>query len=71
MQMLIWGGTVVVLLGLAGLIWCMIKVAAAKRENLDDAALRDRIAAILPVNLGSLFICAIGLMLVVVGIALG
>lgn len=71
MQMLIWGGTVVVLLGLAGLIWCMIKVAAAKRENLDDAALRDRIAAILPVNLGSLFICAIGLMMVVVGIALG
>lgn len=71
MQMLIWSGAVVVLVGLAGLIWCILKVAAARRENLSDDALRQRLGALVPVNLGSLFVCAIGLMMVVIGIALG
>ncbi|WP_137700016.1 hypothetical protein [Marimonas lutisalis] len=71
MQILIWGGAAVTLAGIAGLMWCILQVAAAKRENLEEDALRVRLARLVPVNLGALFVSAIGLMMVVIGIALG
>ncbi|UYV35899.1 hypothetical protein N4R57_12640 [Rhodobacteraceae bacterium D3-12] len=71
MQFLIWGGALVTLLGIAALVYVGAKVASARRENLDDAALRARIQRLLPVNLAALFISAIGLMMVVLGIVLG
>lgn len=71
MQLLIWGGALVTLLGIAGLLYVGVKIAAARREGLDDTALRARIQKLLPVNLASLFVSAIGLMMVVIGITLG
>ena len=70
MEILIWGGALVTLLGVAGLLFVGIKVAAAKRDNLDDDALRARIQKLVPVNLAALFVSAIGLMMVVIGLAL-
>lgn len=70
MEILIWGGALVTLLGVAGLLFVGIKVAAAKRDNLDDEALRARIQKLVPVNLAALFVSAIGLMMVVIGLAL-
>ena len=70
MQLLIWGGALVTLLGIAGLLYVGVKVASARREGLDDTALRARIQKLLPVNLASLFVSAIGLMMVVMGITL-
>jgi len=70
MDVLIWSGAAVTLLGLAGLIWCIARIAAAKRAGLDDAALRARLQKVVALNLGALLVSAIGLMMVVVGIFL-
>ncbi|MFL4471564.1 hypothetical protein ACERZ8_17390 [Tateyamaria armeniaca] len=68
---LIWAGTALSLLGLAGLVWCILKVWRARRAGLEDAEMRAVMARVLPLNLGALFVSVIGLMLVVVGIFLG
>ncbi len=70
MQFLIWGGALVTLLGVAGLMFVGLKVGSAKRETSNDEALRARIQGLVPLNLAALFISAIGLMMVVIGIVL-
>lgn len=69
-DVLIWGGATVSLIGLLGLIWCILKVARAKRRNLEEEELRAEVQAVLPMNLGALFLSVIGLMMVVVGVIL-
>ena len=71
MQNLIWIGAIVTLLGLAGLIWCIFTVQKARRAGLDDDAMKARLQKVVAVNMGALFLSAIGLMMVVVGILLG
>lgn len=71
MEFLVWIGAVISLVGLAGLIWCILRVAKAKRRTSDDTALRDEVRAVLPWNLGSLLLSAFGLMLVTLGVLLG
>jgi hypothetical protein len=71
MQGLIWSGAVVSVVGLSGLIWCIFKVAAAKRANLSDDDLRDAVKRVVPINLGALFLSVIGLMMVIFGVFLG
>lgn len=70
MQFLIWIGAGVTLIGLLGLAWCIVRAAAAKRENLSDEAMRARLARLVPINLASLLLSAIGLMIVIIGIFL-
>lgn len=70
MEYLIWLGACVTLVGLAGLIWCILKVQRARRQGLDDAGLKAEIQKVVALNLGALFLSAIGLMMVVVGILL-
>jgi len=69
-DMLIWGGASLSLAGLAGLIWCIIFVARARRAKLPEEELRDKLKKALPLNLASLFLSVIGLMLVILGIFL-
>ena len=71
MDWLIWGGALVSLVGLAGLIWCIVKVWRARKAGLDDDTLREEIRKVVPLNTGALFLSVLGLMLVVVGILLG
>lgn len=71
MDILIWAGAGLSLLGLAGLVWSIVRVAAARRAITDDAALRAAIQAVLPYNLAALFLSVFGLMLVIIGIFLG
>ncbi len=70
MEILIWCGAVISLLGLCGLIWCVIRVWRARRAGLDDSAMRAVLSKVLPVNTGALFLSVIGLMVVVLGIML-
>jgi hypothetical protein len=67
----IWTGAAISLLGLVGLIWCIISVSRAKRARLDDEAMRQVLKSAIPLNLGALFLSVIGLMMVIVGIFLG
>jgi len=71
MEIMVWGGAAVSLAGLAGLFWCIVKVWHARRAGLSDADLRAAVQAVLPLNLGALFLSVLGLMMVVAGILLG
>jgi len=70
-ELLIWAGAAVSLLGLFGLIWCIVRVSRAKRANLGEDEMRALLQSVLPLNLGALFLSVIGLMMVVTGILLG
>ncbi|WP_299354685.1 hypothetical protein [uncultured Shimia sp.] len=71
MDWLIWGGALVSLLGLAGLILSIVKVAKARKAGLSDEDLRAAVQKVVPLNMGSLFLSVIGLMMVILGIFLG
>ncbi len=69
MEWVIWVGAGVSLLGLGGLVYCIKRVWSAKKEGLDDDALKDVLRKVVPINTGSLFLSIFGLMIVVIGIA--
>lgn len=71
MEIVVWSGAALSVIGLVGIVYSIIAVARAKRAALPDAELRARISKILPVNLIALFVSVIGLMAVIVGIMLG
>ena len=71
MTSLIWIGAALAIIGMVGVLFSMIMVARAKRQNLSDEDLRAQITKMIPVNLGTLFVAMIGLMMVVVGVMLG
>ncbi|MFY0311687.1 hypothetical protein ACFMBG_17490 [Leisingera sp. D0M16] len=70
-DLIVWTGAALSVAGLLGLVWCIIKVARARRRKLDDDALRAVVQSVLPYNLGALLLSVLGLMLVMVGIFLG
>ena len=69
-DVVIWMGALVSGIGLIGLIWCIVRVARAKRAGLSPDELRAAVQAVLPLNMGAMFLSVIGLMMVVVGIIL-
>ena len=71
MQGLIWAGSAVTLIGLAGLGICVLQAVRARRSGLDDDAMRAALQKVVTLNLSALGLSALGLMLVVTGIALG
>ncbi|VAV99179.1 hypothetical protein MNBD_ALPHA07-1266 [hydrothermal vent metagenome] len=71
MEILIGIGALVSLLGLAGLIWCIMTVWKARKAGLEGDALRAVVQKVVPVNSGALFLSVIGLMMVVLGVILG
>ena len=70
MDILIWIGAAVTVLGFVGVVWSIVLVVRARRAGLDDAGLRQRLQGALPVNLGALLLSMLGLMLVVLGVVL-
>lgn len=70
-EVMVWAGAALSLVGVGGLVWCILQVAKAKRAGLEDDALRATIQRVLPLNLAALFVSVLGLMLVVVGVLLG
>ena len=69
-EVMIWAGAALSMVGLAGLVWCILRVARARRAGLKDDALRAVLQSVIPMNMGALFLSVIGLMLVVIGIIL-
>jgi uncharacterized alpha/beta hydrolase family protein len=70
MELLIWIGSILSILGLIGLFWCIKTVLTAKKNATSDEQLRDSLQKIVPLNMAALFLSAIGLMLVILGIIL-
>jgi hypothetical protein len=69
-DLLIWGGTLISLAGLVGLVMCIIYVARARKAQLAEQDMRALLQKALPLNMGALFLSVIGLMLVILGIFL-
>ncbi|MBL6856763.1 MAG: hypothetical protein ISQ88_10370 [Rhodobacteraceae bacterium] len=70
MDFLIILGTVVTLIGLGVLIWCILMVASARRNIKDDVQMRERLQKMAAINMLALFLSFIGLMIVVIGVIL-
>ena len=70
MDFLIVLGTVVTLIGLGVLIWCILMVASARRNIKDDVQMRERLQKMAAINMLALFLSFIGLMIVVIGVIL-
>ena len=70
MEILIWIGSILSLLGLVGLLWCIKTVLRAKKAAVSEAELRMNLQKVVPFNMAALFLSAIGLMLVILGIML-
>lgn len=70
MTWLIWLGALVSLLGLAGLIYCIIAVMQARRQGLDDDTMKARLQKFVALNMAAMGVSAIGLMMVIMGIVL-
>ena len=68
MLILIWGGALLSVFGLIGLLFSMYKVAKAKKYSTSDQELRESIKAAMPLNLASLFVSVLGLMSVIIGV---
>lgn len=68
MQLLIWGGAVVVMLGLAGLMYCAAQ--SLKAKHLPEAAARAVMQKVVVWNLAAMGVSVLGLMTVVMGLVL-
>ena len=70
MDLLIWIGSILSILGLIGLLWCIKTVIKAKKLADSDEELRTSLQKVVPLNMAALFLSAIGLMLVILGVML-
>jgi hypothetical protein len=68
-DIIIWSGAAISLVGLLGILWCVVKVVRARSAKLPDDEMQAVLQSVLPLNLGALFLSIIGLMMVGVGIA--
>jgi len=71
MEIIVWIGAALSVIGLCGITYSIVAVLRAKRAKLPDEELLARISRILPINLGALFVSMIGLMAVIIGVMLG
>jgi len=67
---LVYIGAGLSVLGLIGLVICILRAAKAKREAATPEEMQAKLEPLIPLNLGSLFLSIIGLMCIVVGILL-
>lgn len=70
MEFIVWIGAGLTILGLVGLIWCIVRALAARRAGLSDDAMRVALHRVVVLNMGALAVSALGLVMVVAGIVL-
>ncbi len=67
-SILVGSGTILVLGGLAGLVYCIVSLRRSISMSTDDSQLRERIRKVLPIKLASFCIAMVGLAIVLVSI---
>ncbi|MCP1168479.1 hypothetical protein [Limimaricola litoreus] len=70
MDIIIWIGAALTLVGFGAIVWSLVAVMRLRRMGLDDAQMRERLARVVPLNIGALMLSMLGLMMVVVGLIL-
>lgn len=71
MDWIVWIGAGLTLLGVAGLVYCVILGLKAKRANLPDDQMRAILQRAVVLNMAALAVSGIGLMCVVFGVMVG
>lgn len=71
MDILVWVGALISLVGVAGLGWCVVMALRARNSGLPDDEMRTALQKVVVFNMGALGISALGLMMVVMGLFLG
>ncbi|MDP4033083.1 MAG: hypothetical protein Q8P60_09590 [Pseudorhodobacter sp.] len=71
MEMLIWGGAALTMIGVLTLLWCIILAMRARKSGLPDDQIKTQLQRVVVLNLGALAISGLGLIVVVVGVILG
>lgn len=67
MEWLVPPGVVVTLLGVAGLGYCIFRAFGLRRSGLEGEELAAELQKLIPINMGSVFVGAIGLGMVLIG----
>ena len=70
MDYVIWCGAALSMIGVLGLLWCVVLALQARKSGLPDDQMKTRLQQIVALNLGALAISALGLMAVIFGIIL-
>lgn len=70
MTWLIYPGAIVTLLGIAGLGYCIKTAMGFRSKQMDNDEMTAQLQRLVPINLGSVCVAALGLMMVVVGLFL-
>ena len=70
MGWLVAAGAALSLLGLVGIIYCIVIALRIKRSGASDEDIRARLKGLVAINLGAFFLSAFGLMMVVFGVIL-
>jgi hypothetical protein len=70
MDYVIWLGAALSMIGILGLLWCVVLALQAHKSGLPDDQMKARLQHIVALNLGALAISALGLMAVIMGIIL-
>lgn len=63
-------GAIVTLLGIAGLGYCIKTAMGFRTKQMEDDEMAAQLQRLVPINLGSVCVAALGLMMVVVGVLL-
>lgn len=71
MAWMIWIGAGLTLLGVAGLVYCVIIALRAKKAQLPDEQMRTVLKRAVVLNMAALAVSGIGLMCVVFAVMLG
>jgi hypothetical protein len=70
MELLIWIGAAISVAGLAGLVWCIVAIARAKRAKLPEQEMRNSLRRAVTINMAAFMTSVLGLILVIVGVVL-
>lgn len=70
MEIMIWIGAALTVLGLLGLLLCIGIVLKKRRAHLPETEMRATLQKVVALNMAALAVSGIGLMLVLVGVIL-
>jgi len=70
MEILVIIGAIISIVGLIGILICILKASKAKREGGTQEEMQAKLEPLIPLNLGSLFLSIVGLICVVLGVIL-
>ena len=71
MDILIWAGAFITLIGFLGILYTLVSAVRGRKAAKTDDELRIMMQRLTPYNLGAFFLSVIGLMTVVIGVILG